>query len=116
MEVTAERKGGPSVTVNYNFGEALPELTAAFGDEIVYSHARRSLVVALQSFIRTQIEAGKSQDEIQTAVADWKPGHRKAGKSPQERVHDMLQRMSPADRAALLKEYRSREKERSAAA
>lgn len=115
MEVTAERKGGPSVTVDYDFGETLSDLSNAFGDESVYNHARRSLVVALQSFIRTQIEAGKSQDEIQAAVGEWKPGHRKAGKTPQERVHDMLQRMSPADRAALLKEYRSREKERSAA-
>jgi hypothetical protein len=115
MEVTAERQGGASVTVSYDFGDDLNSLTEKFSAEVVFSHARRSFVVALQSFVRTQIEAGKSAEEIQALVNEWKPGQRKAGKSPGERVHDMLQRMDPAARAALLKEYRAKEKEARAA-
>ena len=110
MQVTAERKGGPAVAVEYDFGDDISALTDKFGSDVVFSHARRSFVVALQSYIRTQIEAGKSPEEIQTAAANWKPGQRKAGKSISERASDMLSKLSPQERAALLKEYKARDK------
>jgi hypothetical protein len=110
MQVTAERKEGGSVTVEYEFGESLADLSNKFGDEVVRSHAQRSFVVALQSFIRSQLDQGKSQEEIQAAVNEWRPGQRQKGKSPAERVSDLLSKMDPAARAALLKEYRAAQK------
>jgi hypothetical protein len=54
------------------------------------------------------LDAGKSPEEIQAAVAEWKPGLRKAAKSPLERAREEIARMSPADRSALAKEIRAR--------
>jgi Skp family chaperone for outer membrane proteins len=110
MQVTAERKEGGSVTVDYDFGENITDLTAKFGDEVVRSHAQRSFVVALQSFMRSQLDQGKSEAEIQAAVNEWKPGQRAKGKSAAERVSELLQKMDPAARQALLKEYRAQAK------
>lgn len=115
MKVTAEREGGAKVEVDYDFGEDLDQLVNKFGADVVFSHARRSFVVTLQSFIRTQMDRGKSETEIQEAVNEWRPGQRKQGKSPQEKVQDMLAKMDPSARAALLKEYRAREKAQAAA-
>lgn len=110
MQVTAERKEGGSVTVDYEFGDSLADLSAKFGDEVVRSHAQRSFVVALQSFIRSQLDQGKTHDEIQAAVTEWRPGQRQKGKSPAERVSELLGKMDPAARQALLKEYRAQQK------
>ncbi len=113
MQITAERKEGGSVTVDYEFGESLADLSSKFGDEVVRSHAQRSFIVALQSFIRSQLDQGKSQDEIQAAVNEWKPGQRQKGKSAAERVSELLSKMDPAARQALLKEYRAASKQAS---
>lgn len=114
MQITAERKEGGSVTVEYEFGETLADLSSRFGDEVVRSHAQRSFVVALQSYIRSQLDQGKSSAEIQAAVNEWKPGQRQKGKSLAERTAELLSKMDPAARQALLKEYRSQAKQASA--
>lgn len=110
MQITAERKDGGSVTVDYDFGETLADLSAKFGEDVVRSHAQRSFVVALQSFARSQLDQGKSPEEIQAAVSEWKPGQRAKGKTAAERVSELLGKMDPAARQALLKEYRSQQK------
>lgn len=111
MEVTAQiNKGenaGKSATVEYAALDAsdLRTLTENFGEQEVFDHAKRSFVVSLQSFIRSQIDAGKSDVEIQDACSEWRPGQKRITRSPQERVADLMSKMSPAEREALLAQY-----------
>jgi hypothetical protein len=109
IEVTAEKNStGASTTATYNLGDTIPELVEQFGEEVVISHVKRSITIALQAFMRVQLDGGKSTEEIQAAVATWKPGVRKAAKTPIERAREEFQRMSPADRAMLIKELRQK--------
>jgi hypothetical protein len=112
MQVSAQLyKGdyaGQSVTVEYPLldAENLQQLIDNFGEAAVFDHAKRSFVVGLQSFLRTQIETGKSQEDIQASSDDWRPGQRRPGKSPQEKIQELFQRLDPAAKQALLKEMR----------
>jgi len=108
IEVKAERTNGSSVTAQWNLGDNVADLISQFGEEVIYSHVRRSLVIAVQAFMRTMLDGGKSPEEIQAAVKEWKPGLRRAAKTPIERAREEIARMSPADRAALAKEIRAR--------
>lgn len=115
-KVKAERRNGTSVEVEYDMPDTLAGLTEKFGEEVITSHASRSLVIALQAYIRPQMDKGLSQEDIQSLVTDWKPGVKKAAKSPIERAREEITKMSPADRAALLKELRQKKDEQQAAA
>jgi hypothetical protein len=97
IEVKAERTNGNSVAANWELGDTVAALQEQFGEDVIFSHVKRSLIIAVQAFMRGMLDAGKSPEEIQAAVAEWKPGLRKAAK-----------RMSPADRTALAKEIRAR--------
>jgi hypothetical protein len=109
IEVKAQRgENGPTVTANYDVGDSVAELITQFGEEVIYSHVRRSLVIALQAYMRAQLDAEKTPETIIESVKEWKPGLRKAAKSPMERAREEIARMSPADRQALAKEIRSR--------
>ena len=61
-------------------------------------------MIDLQAFVRRQIEAKHSQKDIQKAAADWKPGLKQPGKSPAEKIRDMLAGKTEAEKKALLKE------------
>lgn len=108
IEVKAERTNGNAVSANWDLGENVQALVEQFGEDVVFSHVKRSLIIAVQAFMRGMLDAGKSPEEIQAAVAEWKPGLRKAAKTPIERAREEIARMSPADRAALAKEIRAR--------
>jgi hypothetical protein len=98
-------------------GENLDELTKQFGQDIIYNHAKSSIVVALQGFIRTRLDPERdggpmSQDQIQAEVAGdgteenagWRPGMRSPGKSAAERVKEQFGKMDPELRRQLLAE------------
>lgn len=111
LQVSAQiNKGdsaGKSATVEYPLLDAsdIKSLVENFGEQEVFEHAKRSFVVSLQSFIRTQIDAGKTDEGIQEAAAEWRPGQKRSTKSPQERIADLMAKMTPAERDAMLKEY-----------
>lgn len=107
MKVSAKRKDGPGVEVDYDFGDDLKTLVANFGEEIVFQHARGSLVVALQGWLRSLLDREKSPAEIQKEVKNWKPGQRRQGKTQKEKALDMLSKLSPEDRAALVKQMKA---------
>lgn len=108
-EVTAKNgQEAKATTVKFAIAENLTELSEQFGEEVVFSHAKRSVVIAMQTTIRTMLEGGKSQDEIQAAITDWKPGLKKPAKSPMEKVRDEIARMSPEDKKRIMKELRER--------
>lgn len=95
-----------SVAANIDFGSTLEETVAKFGESTVHKQAVAAMTVAFQGWLRSQGSQGKNPTEIQAGADAWKPGERKAGKSPQEKLKDILSSMSPEDRAAVLKEYK----------
>jgi hypothetical protein len=112
-EVTAEltAKNGneaKGATVKTQIGENLDELGSQFGPDVVYSHARRSIIIAMQTSIRGMLEQGKADEEIQQAMSEWKPGLKRPAKTPLDRVRDEFTRMSPEDRKRILKELRDK--------
>jgi hypothetical protein len=95
-------------TVKTQIGENIEELGGQFGNDVVYSHARRSIIIAMQTSIRGMLEQGKSDAEIQAQMAEWKPGLKRPAKTPLDRVRDEFTRMSPEDRKRILKELREK--------
>lgn len=123
MKVAAQRGTEPPVEVEVEMAENLNELVQQFGEEIVFSHARRSVVIALQGYMRSLMDQGREKGEdaatiaqnILSQVTNWKPSQKKAPKSQSEKARDILSRLSPAERQALLKEYRNKAREEQAA-
>jgi hypothetical protein len=108
-ELTAKNgNDAKGVTAKVQLGENLDELGSQFGPEIVYSHARRSIVIAMQTSMRGMLDSGKSPEEIQTAMVDWKPGVKRAAKSTYDRVKEDIARMSPEDKKRIIRELREK--------
>ena len=97
-----------SVAANIDFGANLEATVAKFGESVVHKQAVAAMTVAFQGWLRSQGSQGKNPQEIQAGADAWKPGERKAGKTPQERLKELLDAMSPEDRAAVLKEHKAK--------
>lgn len=99
------------IDVEYDFAEAggVSAIVAKFGEDIVKAHVVSSFTVALQGFVRTRMKAYLDKNEavdvkaIQKAVSEWKPGLRVPGKSKAEKIKGEFSKMSPEERAELLK-------------
>lgn len=107
--VTAEVKEGPNnvsaqVSINYDFGDTPEETNAIFGDDIVYSYAKRALVIAVQGHLRGLLRSGKSADEIAELGPEWRPGAPRPKQSPEDKMRAQWALMTADDRAALLRE------------
>lgn len=74
LEVSAKKEGFEEVTVQFDFGKNLAELTEKFGEDVVFTNARANMKITLQGVIRRYIAAGKTADEIAEVCANWKPG------------------------------------------
>lgn len=98
---------GGNVSADFNIGTNLQELVKQYGEAIVFQQAKGALTVAAQGWLRSQLDQGKSAAEITTGAKDWKPGERKQGKSPREKLMEQLAGMTPEERAAILKEVSS---------
>lgn len=124
VKVVAQRGTEPPVEVDFDVAENITELREQFGDEIVFSHAKRSVIIALQGYMRSLMDQGREKGanaadiatSIVEAVKGWKPSQKKAPKSTQEKARDILSRLSPVERAALLAEYRKKSKDEHQAA
>ena len=108
-EIAIERrKGGTSTRVVAEIGGSMKELLAQCGEEVVFSHARSSIVLSLSTYVRNLLDAGTEDSEIQDLVAQWKPTPKKRQKTALDRMREELDKLSPADRLVLQKELRSR--------
>lgn len=108
MEVNAKRKKtGATVKASYEFGSNLAEATKIFGESVVFNHVIGALKVAFQGWLRAQLDAGKSQEEITAGAKAWKPGQRKAAMTPAEKLRKQLNDMTPEDRQAILRDYKA---------
>lgn len=110
-------KDGTPVTINYPMGESLAEIVEQYGEDIIFNHAKSSIVVALQGFMRSRIDPDReggalSQEALQQEIdgdgteenPGWKPGTRQPGKSAAEKVREQISKMDPELRKALLAE------------
>lgn len=96
-----------TVTVSYEFGETLREAVQKFGEEVVFSRYLAAAVVDLQALLRRGIKVGKTDSEITSMVAAWRPGVKMVSrKSAGEKIKDAFAGMSDGDRKALLEELR----------
>lgn len=97
-------KGG-EVKVNFNMPANLADAIKAYGELVVYNHAKGSIIISLQAGLRRMIEAGKSPADCQKFASEYKPDVRTVVKqSAFEKAKGALGSLSAAEKAALLKE------------
>ena len=106
-KVTAGDRAGEDFTVKFNLPANVEEATERFGDDVVFSRFKQSLVIDLQSFMRSHIKKdGATSEKIQLAVDEWTPGTRKPAKPLSERLADIMKKLTPDERREFLEEYR----------
>lgn len=123
-KVVAQRGTEAPVEVEVDMADTLSELTDQFSADIVFGHAKRSIIIALQGYMRSLMDQGREKGQnsadiansIVEAVKTWKPSQKRAPKSTQEKARDILSKLGPAERAQLLKEFRAKSKEDQVAA
>lgn len=110
-KVQAKTKEKPTpVEVEFDFGDgSLKGLVSKFGEDVVYSRAMSALVIDLQALMRRHIESKEySLDKLKKAVAEWKPTVVTAiRRTAAERIEDTVAKMTPEQRAELLKKLQS---------
>lgn len=93
------------ISASFDFGEDLPDAEVLFGAESVFHHARSSLRVSFQSYLRSLAGQNLTEDEIQGKVNEWTPPSGRArGMSKLEKAKETLLKMSEEDRAAFAEE------------
>lgn len=110
MKISAKTKLKPSpVTVEYAVPEDLNELVTLFGKAVVSAHAGGSIVISAQAFMRRLIAKGSTPQQIQDSIKTWKPDVRSSVKqSAFEKATAALNKLSPEERAAVLKEAQAK--------
>ena len=58
----------------YEFGGSTAKAIELFGEDVVYSLFESQAVIAAQGKSRGMLDRGASVDEVQKAMAEWKPG------------------------------------------
>lgn len=77
MEISASKKINGverKVTVQIPLAENLQDAIAQYGEEVVYSNFLANVKIGAQAPIRKGIEQGKTDEEIQAVMANYKPG------------------------------------------
>lgn len=110
-EVQAQVKSGDRAnevfTVKYEMPTTIDEAREMWGDEVVFSQLMGAVVISLQSYMRQQIQKDNATaDSVQEACSTWTP---KRGRGParpiSERAEELLKKMDPETREALLREF-----------
>lgn len=94
---------GVPMSVDVNLPETVDEAVKTYGEAAVYSRFLSALVIDMQAAMRTRMKAGKTEKDISTELASWKPGVRVAGATPIEKAKGLLSKLSPEERKELLK-------------
>lgn len=91
----------------FNFGENLDEAIQMFGEDNVFDAYVRNAKVQVQNMIRRAAETGKSEEDIEGMISNFKIGDSISFKDPKTSVKKALEGMSAEDRAAMLEELAS---------
>jgi hypothetical protein len=100
-----------SAAVAYDFGATLEEATEKFGADVVFTNFKRTAVITAQAAIRRALEGGKSEEEIASLMASWRPGV--ALERTVDPVASLVGRWdsySPEEQDAILKKLKSKTK------
>lgn len=98
-------------SVEYEFGESLPDMRKLFDDKIIHSHARQSMTISLQALMRASAAKGDSEAETRKKASEWKPTLSAPRKSKVERGLELVSGMSSEDKAAFLASLQDEEDE-----
>lgn len=96
---------GPKVKIfgSYDFGSDHDDTVSIFGSESVYHHAKSSIRVGFQQFLRSAAGQGWDQDKIDEEAKNWTPpSGRPRGKTRVEKATELLDKMSPEERSNML--------------
>lgn len=111
-EIRASKKIGEEereATIQFDFGGTTENAVEKFGSDVVYSNFVRASVVTAQAAIRRMLEAGKSQEEIQSAMESWKPGVAlERTVDPVAAVLGKFGSMTPEEQKALIRQLQGR--------
>jgi len=96
-----------AVVVEFELDKDTNEAISRYGEEVVFSRYKASLIIDLQAYMRSHMkgEDPSTQAELQALVDSWTPGTKAKGKSPAEKIRDLLGKLSGEDRAALAEEF-----------
>ena len=87
----------------YDFGENLEAAVEKFGADVVFKGFVAESVIALQGIVRDALVKGKTEDEIKTIMANWKPGATRARTSdPIAAITSKFAKMSQEEKIAFL--------------
>ena len=96
---------GWSISLPDPFLGSLEELGEKYGAEVVAEAARAQLRIKFQAAVRSLAEAGRSDEEITSTMASWKPGDKLGlGGDPQALILKNFGNMTPEQRAALIEQ------------
>jgi hypothetical protein len=113
VEVTASLMNGKEKikehTILFDFGSTVEEAIEKFTAEVVHSNFVRASKVTCQAALRRLMEAGKSDEEIDTAMAAWKPGVAlERTIDPEAALLAKFGKMDAAQQAAFIAELQAR--------
>jgi len=77
IEIKAQAKIGDETreaVIFCDLGDDCPDAIDKFGDTVVFTNFRASAKITAQSAIRRYLKVGKSQEEVVSLMANWKPG------------------------------------------
>lgn len=98
MQISAEcPELQKELTVEVDIPETVNGLLEKYGEEVVYSAAKKSLVISAQAIIRSMIRSGKSDEEIAEYMKSWKPGVQRTSKG--DAVASILSKFSKMSEA-----------------
>lgn len=94
--------------INYDFGDSLSESIEKYGENVVFSNFKKSAVITAQSVMRRYLDANKSQDEIVSAMASWKPGvSLERVSDPEGAFMAKWEKMTPEERFSMLEKLKA---------
>ena len=99
-----ENEKAKPVTATINFPDDIDAAIKQWGRKETFQLMKAAAMVRMQSAMRTLIKDKKGPIEIGKLLSAWKPSVRQAGVSKVDKTRSMLDKLSPEDRAALLKE------------
>jgi hypothetical protein len=109
VEVKRNREDKKPLIVDYDFGRDVGEAIALFNNDGPYGDVVHDLFITaakmqLRAFV---LDGGLTGAALASAVAAWKPEIKHMGKPPLEKAKAIVGKLSPEERAALLKQLQA---------
>lgn len=112
FKTKAPKADNREIEVSYDFGENVNDMIERFGAEVVQNAAIAQIRIDLQSIVRGMLEDGKTNEEILTKVAEWKPGvkvnrERSTKAFTMDQVMSAFEKLTPEQKVAYITALRS---------